>query len=286
MTYRTVRRAGGPGRRTRPVRRSSAGMTPVRAGASLGMLVAAGAIYGLAATSAFGYSPAALRIEGAAVTPTATIRDRLGLVAGQNIFQISSGPLEARLLEIPAIASVEISVGLPDTVVVDVDERQPIRVWQVGDRAFLVDGTGLLFAERGDPASASVDDLPVVTDERSRSRSLRVTDALDPVDLDVASRLGSVTPAQLGSSAGGLAVGIDDQYGFVVRSIPKGWTAQFGSYGTSTRSPELIPGQVQVLSALVAQVGESTVDIAHLPDDKVGTYEPRATPKPSATPKP
>lgn len=286
MTYRTVRRAGGPGRRTRPIRRSSAGMTPVRAGAALGMLVSAGAIYGLAATSAFGYSPAALRIEGATVTPTAMIRERLELVEGENIFQIASDPLEARLLEIPAIAGAEISIGLPDTVVITVEEREPILVWRVGERAFLVDATGKLFAERADPAPPSVADLPVVTDERTRSRSLRVTDAIDAVDLDAASRLASLTPAQLGSSAGGLAVEIDDQYGFVIRSIPKGWRAQFGSYGTSMRTPDLIPAQVQVLTALFAEVGESKIDIAYLPDDTTGSYEPRATPKPSATPKP
>jgi hypothetical protein len=261
-------------------------MTPVRAGAALGMLVAAGAIYGLAATSAFGYSPAALRIDGAAVTPESTIRERLALVAGQNIFQIESDPLEARLLEIPAIASVEISVGLPDQVVVAVEEREPILIWQAGERAFLVDSSGLLFAERADPAPEAVAGLPVVTDERGRSRSLDIADSIDPLDLDAASRLASLTPAQLGSSAGGLAVAIDDRFGFVVRSIPSGWTAQFGTYGTSMRTPDLIPGQVQVLSYLFAEVGESAIDIAHLPDDQAGTYELRATPKPSATPKP
>ena len=41
MTQRTYRRAGGPGRRTRPIRRASAGLTPVRAGAALAMLLSA-----------------------------------------------------------------------------------------------------------------------------------------------------------------------------------------------------------------------------------------------------
>jgi hypothetical protein len=261
-------------------------MTPARAGAALGMLVAAGAIYGLAATSAFGYSPAALRIEGAAITPAAVIRERLGLVPGQNIFQIASAPLEAALLEIPAIASVDISVGLPDTVVVDIEERRPILVWQAGERAFLVDGTGLLFAERADPAPAAVAGLPVVTDERAGSRSLGVADTVDALDLDAASRLGSLTPSQLGSAAGGIRVGLTDENGFVVRSVPAGWTAVFGKYVHGLRPPELIPGQVLALTELFAEVGESHVETAILADDRKGTYIPRATPKPSATPKP
>jgi cell division septal protein FtsQ len=286
MTVRTARRAGGPGRRTRPVRRSSAGMTPVRAGAALGMLVTAGAIYGLAATSAFGYSPAALRIEGAVVTPEAAIRERLALEPGQNIFQIASGPLEAAILEIPAVAGVEVSVGLPDTVVVDVEERRPILVWQVGERAFLADGTGLLFAERVDPVPAAVADLPVVVDERRGSRSLDVARTIEPLDLDAASRLASLTPAQLGSAAGGLRVGLTDENGFVVRSVPEGWTAVFGKYVHGLRPPELIPGQVLALTKLFAEVGETRIETAILADDRNGTYIPRATPKPSPTPKP
>ena len=286
MTGRTVRRAGGPGRRTRPIRRSSAGMSPVRAGAALGMLVAAGAIYGLAATSAFGYSPAALRIEGAAITPEGAIRERLALEPGQNIFQIASAPLEAAVLEIPAIASVEISVGLPDTVVVAVEERRPILVWQARDRAFLVDDSGVLFAERSDPGPAVLADLPVVTDERSRSRSLEVSDSIDALDLDAARRLGSLTPSQLGSAAGGLRLGLSDENGFALHSVPEGWTAIFGRYVHGLRSPDMIPSQVLALTKLFAEVGESRIETAILADDREGTYIPRATPAPSETPKP
>ena len=45
-----------PGRRTRPVRRASAGLSAVRAGAALAMLVSAAAIYGVGASSAFDYT--------------------------------------------------------------------------------------------------------------------------------------------------------------------------------------------------------------------------------------
>ena len=44
---------GGGVRRTRPVRRASAGLTPVRAGALLALLVAAGALYGAGSSAAF-----------------------------------------------------------------------------------------------------------------------------------------------------------------------------------------------------------------------------------------
>ncbi len=137
MTQRTFRRAGGPGRRTRPIRRASAGLTPTRAGAALAMLVSALAVYGLSATSAFGFGR--LEIDGAILTSEAAIRDRLELVEGQNLFEIATEPLEARIREIPAVAAVDISLGLPDTVAVQIVERVPILVWQIGERRLLVD---------------------------------------------------------------------------------------------------------------------------------------------------
>ena len=57
-----------------------------------------------------------------------------------------------------------------------------------------------------------------------------------------------------------------------------------GGYGLSVRTTELIPGQILALKTLLAQVGESTVATVILPDDRQGTYIPKPTPKPSATP--
>ena len=65
MRARPPSRAVGasPMRRTRPVKRASAGLSPVRAGAALTMLLAAFAIYGVGASPAFEFGE--LRIEGA-----------------------------------------------------------------------------------------------------------------------------------------------------------------------------------------------------------------------------
>jgi hypothetical protein len=286
MTQRTVRRAGGQGRRSRRVRRSSAGLTPVRAGAALAMLVCAGAIYGITATSAFGYDPASLKIEGNSVVERDVIRDRLGLTDGENLFEIATDPLAARLAEIPAIARADVSIGLPAMVSVRIQERTPVLVWEAGERSFLVDREGLLFAELPKNPPAVLASLPVIFDEREASGSLRVSATLDPVDEDVATRLASLTPAQAGSSATGLSVGVTDVNGFVLRTVPASWVAVFGFYGLSLRTPDLIPGQVVALQKLLGRVGESNVATVILADDREGVYVPKATPKPSPTPKP
>jgi cell division protein FtsQ len=284
MTSRPIRRGGGHVRRTRPIRRASAGLTPVRAAAILAMLCSAGAIYGLTAGSAFGMSR--VDVEGATITGSATITDRLALANGQNLFDIATEPLEASLQEIPAVAAADVSIALPDRVSVTIVERRPIVVWRVGERRLLVDERGLLFADVASSAAVpAVEALPVVTDSRAASADLAVAKTLDPVDLDAAFRLASLTPAQVGSSAAGLTVAVTDEHGFVVSSGPKGWEAWFGFYGLSLRTPELIPGQVQLLKTLL--VGrEANVKTVILADDREGTFIAKPTPKPSATVKP
>lgn len=284
MTQRTFRRAGGPGRRTRRIRRASAGLTPTRAGAALAMLVSALTVYGLAATSAFGF--ANLQIEGTTITPDAAIRERLALTEGENLFEITTDPLEERLREIPAIADAEISLGLPNTVAVRIQERRPILVWRIGDRSLLVDEGGLLFAGLDESPPSSVAGLPVIFDDRSASRNYGVGGEIDPVDLDAATRLASLTPETVGSSATGLSVGITDANGFVVSSVPRSWVAVFGYYTPTLRTTALVPGQVQALRELLVKVGEPTVATIILADDREGTYIPKPSPSPSATPKP
>ncbi len=283
MTQRTYRRPGGPGRRTRSIRRASAGLTPVRAGAALAMLFSAGAIYGLAATSAFGFTR--LEIEGATITPAAAIRERLGLAEGMNLFDIATEPLEARLREIPAIAAAEISLGLPDTVAVRIEEREPILVWRIGDRRMLVDRAGLLFAELDEATPSSVAELPVIIDERADSRKFSVGQTVDLVDLDAATRLASITPEAVGSSASGLSVSVTDENGFVLGSVPESWVAVFGFYGRSLRTPELVPGQAQLLQKLLLG-REPTVELVILADDRDGTYIPKPSSSPPASPEP
>jgi hypothetical protein len=284
MTSRPVRRGGGHVRRTRPIRRASAGLTPARAAAILGMLASAGTIYGLTASSAFGVSH--IDVSGATITGEAAVTERLGLAIGQNLFDIATEPLEAGLREIPAVAAADVAIGLPDRVSVTIVERRPVAVWRVGGRGLLVDDRGFLFAEL-DPNGAPADlgALPVVTDGRAAASDLAVGTTLDSVLLDAAFRLGSLTPGQIGSAATALTVGVTDEHGFVLSSGPKGWEAWFGFYGLSLRTPELIPGQVQLLKNLIAG-REPTVQTVILADDRDGTYIPKPTPKPSATPKP
>jgi cell division protein FtsQ len=280
-TSRRYRTAAGTPRRQPRIRRASGGLTPVRAAALLALLIAAGAMFGLSTTSAFGFSQ--LEIRGAVLTPIDAIRGAAGLDPGTNLVSLRTEPIVARVREITSVRDVTAAVGLPGTLELTIAERRPIVVWQVGSVRYAVDAGGLLFAVVTDDPSGVTASIPIVVDERAEAASLGVRSRLDPVVLDAATRIGSLTPDKIGSHAEALRVHVTDERGFTLSSGSDGWLAVFGFYGQSQRTPALIPGQVQLLSALIAG-REDRIQTVILADDKDGTFIPKPTPKPSAEP--
>jgi cell division septal protein FtsQ len=282
-------RPGGSVRRTRPVRRASAGLTPVRAGAALAILAGIAAVYGLASSGAFAANRTT--VTGATWTGEQRVLELLAIPPGTNLFTLRTADLEAQVESIPAIRDAGVSLALPDEVRVAVTEREALVVWAVYDRRYLVDGDGTVFAEIGPELPPEAQALPLVLDDRLTSLPLEVGDTLDPVSLDAALRLASLTPADVGSGASELVLRVDDQNGFTMRTRPASWTAVFGFYTPTLRTTELIPGQVRLLRSLLAG-REASVSRVILADDESGTYVPVETPRPSRgeredrTPKP
>ncbi|MCI0581417.1 MAG: FtsQ-type POTRA domain-containing protein, partial [Chloroflexi bacterium] len=225
------------------------------------------------------------RIEGALLTAEADVRARLGVSTGTNLFTLATEPVEARLGELPTVARAEVAVALPDTLVARLVEREPILVWQVSARRYLIDVEGRLIAELGPGLELPLADRPVIVDRRAAAGTLGVGRSIEPVHFDAARRLGSLTPADLGSAAVELEVAVTDENGFVVTTGPDGWTAIFGFYTPSLRTTELIPGQVRLLRSLLAG-REATVGRVVLASDTDGTYLPKPTPGPSPTSRP
>lgn len=281
----TMRRSigGSPGRRTRSIRRASAGLSPVRAGAILAMVMAAAGVYGVSQATSFDYTDTI--IDGATYTDPAAVQAVLDPVKGRNLFALVTPPLEAAVRTIPTVRSADISARLPASVVVHVRERTPILVWRLGARRYLVDAEGRLFAKLPDQAPDSTASLPVIEDRRAAMVDLVVGSTLDRVDLDAATRLGSLVPADVGSAAEGLLVFISDDQGFTIRTRPASWQAVFGFYTPTLRTPELVPGQVRLLRSLLLG-REPLVDKIILASETDGTYIAKPTPTPSATPAP
>ena len=272
-----ARRAGGvvaaPRRRFR-VRL----FAPARAAGLLGLL-GSGFLYTLVTgPTAFGLSRTEL--PELAWTDPAAVTAKLAAPAGSNVFRLETGPLEAALRTLPAVADAEVSVSLPDAaLLVHIRERVPVLAWEVGDQRFIADASGAIFAIVDQDAKLPAG-VAVVDDRRlGAGEDLRIGGRLDPIDLDVATRLGSLTPADLGSAATKLKVAVTNEDGFLV-SAPGGWLAVFGFYSPATRSTDMIPGQVRLLRSIL-DGREASVRRVILASATDGTYIPRATPRPS-----
>ncbi len=281
-----LRRAAGTARSRSRIRRASAGLNRTRSLALLAIILSVLALYGANASAAFGYRR--LDIVGAGITSEATIRHELAVTDAANLFRLSTAGMADRLRALPTVADASIEVALPDTLRIRVVERQPILVWKVGDRQFLVDADRVAFAAADAPV-----DLPVIDDRRVRSTSVTPPDVqdegppaavasvdvgsvLDAVDFDAATRLASLRPVDVGSGAAGLHVVIDDDHGFTVDSGPSGWTATFGFYTPTIRKTDLIPGQVRLLRSLLAGQ-EAAISTITLSDDLRGVFTTKDT---------
>jgi POTRA domain, FtsQ-type len=238
------------------------------------------------ASSVFGYGRLVIEDQDRLLADPAAVEARLGTTtAGSNLFLVRTDGIEASLREMPTVADAEVSVQLPDTLRVRLIERVPILAWVVGERRYLVDRDGALFASYPVDAPGPSKGLPSVLDRRLRSARLAVGGRLDPIDLDAATRLGSLTPSDVGSGRASLRVTVDDTDGYTVAALPDGPVAVFGFYTASLRTPDMIPGQARLLRSLLTG-REATVKRVVLASETNGTYQLRPTPKPGASASP
>lgn len=279
---RAMRGLVGPARGTGRRRADGRGFLgrlfrPARAAGLLGMLACGFALTFVTGPTAF----ALTRTELPKLTWTseAELRAALALPDGGSVFRLDTAPLAAAVRALPAVADADVTVELPDAaVVVHVVERVPVLAWQVGATRYIADADGVIFATIDLETTLPVG-LTVIDDRRTDLDAAPVVGGrIDAVDLDVATRLGSLTPEQVGSAARRLLVSITDRDGFVI-AAQGGWTAVFGFYSPATRPPAMIPGQVRLLRSLL-DGRESTVARIILASETDGTYVPRTTPKP------
>lgn len=281
---RAMRGLVGPGRRSglrgfAPSRLSLGRiLRPARAAGLLGMLACGFALTFVTGPTAFGLS----RTELPLLTWTSeqALHDALDLPARGNVFRLDTEPLEAALRALPGVADASVSVVLPEAaVVVHVEERVPVLAWQVGTTRYVADAQGVIFAVLADDGVLPPG-IAVIEDRRKPSgATLAIGERIDPVDLDVATRLASLTPAQLGSTAPTLRVSVTRADGFIV-SAPRGWIAVFGFYSPATRPTDIISGQVRLLRSLL-EGREATLARIVLASETDGTYVPRTSPKPT-----
>jgi len=218
---------------------------------------------------------------------------------GSSLLGVNLRAAEEAVAALPLVASVRVSAGLPDGVQIRVREKSLLLRWQIGDRIYAVSESGELLGETATldlapSAAAALATAPLLFDDRTSS-PLPTVGQLTATELDVATRLASLTPEDLGTAATTLTLRLLSDFGFVVEATGPSieWNAVFGIYSATIRPTSMIPGQVRLLRSLLAG-RESRIGWVILADDQAGTYTakgvrpppPAAEPSPSLSPAP
>jgi len=102
-------------------------------------------------------------------SPTDGIRSELDSLKGHNIFLFSTSKIEKKIInENSNFSGVKIYRGIPDTIRVSFDDRQPKIVWQSQGKNYLVDENAIAYKE----VSLDGNKLPVVVDAGNLAVSL------------------------------------------------------------------------------------------------------------------
>ncbi len=99
-----------------------------------------------------------IKVQGASRLTKKDIVDFSGIKQGDNIFSVDLKAVSGRLNSHPWIKFAEVERRLPDTILIRVDERQPVALARVNGTLFLVDKDGTCFKplEESDAFSAPV----------------------------------------------------------------------------------------------------------------------------------
>jgi len=212
---------------------------------------------------------------------------------GSSLLGVNLRAAEEAVSALPLVASVRVSAGLPDGIQIRVREKSLLLRWQIGDRIYAVSESGELLGETATldlapSAAAALATAPLLFDDRTSS-PLPTVGQLTATELDVATRLASLTPEDLGTAATTLTLRLLSDFGFVVEATGPSieWNAIFGIYSATIRPTNMIPGQVRLLRSLLAG-RESRIGWVILADDQAGTYTAKGVrpPPPAVEPSP
>ena len=280
-----------PARRTRSVRRASAGLTPVRAGALLAMLSRPRPIYGVAprphSTTPTRHSTAPSFTDEAAVDAALDRRPRPEPV--QPVDRAVRGPLREAADRRAASTSRS---GCRTRSGSRIGSGR--RSWSGRSANVATWSTPTGSSSRMLPARppAGRRHLPVVEDRRAASVGLSVGQPTRPRSTSMP-RPASARSARPMSAAPPAARGHRHRRERLRGPARAGgWAAVFGFYTPSLRTPELIPGQVRLLRSLLDRsraagrrvILASETDGTYIPSDPAAQREADGATSASAAP--
>jgi cell division protein FtsQ len=86
-----------------------------------------------------------IQVDGVSSLSAAEVRTSAGIAEGTPLLRVDTGAAAIRVGRLPQVASVAVTRGWPDRVVITVHERVAVAVVGAAGQRFLVDRTGMLF---------------------------------------------------------------------------------------------------------------------------------------------
>jgi len=143
------------------------------------------------------FEVSAVNLEGAERLSGEEILSKVGLV-GDLIIAVQPEVVKASVeASFPSLSSVDVSVGLPASVSIQVTERLPLVLWQFDNASYWIDAEGILFTPHGEaevlltvsasaypPAAPD----PVVTEEEIEEEKAEGSEESPTADKPVTSR--------------------------------------------------------------------------------------------------
>jgi cell division septal protein FtsQ len=209
-------------------------------------------------------------VSGVVTLPGTTLAETSG-VLGQSIFSVDPDTVVGRVAAMPGVQYASVHAEVPDTLVIQVRERNVSLVWDAGTASFVLDGTGMVIGTIAPNASPSVPVVHALPGVAVPSVGTRVDRALLRTALSLNERL----PTEAGLTQANLVV--DPVVGMVVQT-PE-WRAIIGT-------DDQLGRKLAVLKAMLAQPTWSEVDLRD-PDRAVLTRKPgtgAVTPTPARKP--
>jgi len=166
-------------------------------------------------------------------------------ISGQPIFTLTPSDLETRLrLNYPELASVRVSVALPNQVSVNVTERQPLIRWEQGGGYTWISEEGIAFRPRGELSGL----IPVVALSAPPVDGLGSDNPLTPASF-ISTEMIQALKGLVGHVPPGTPILYEKGYGFGWND-PRGWRVFFG---TRANDVEL---KMRVYESMVASLAQ------------------------------
>lgn len=136
------------------------------------------------ASASTGFSVHDIAVSGRTATEPEVILKTLGINRGDPILEVNLAEAKARLERLPWVASASIERHLPDTLYVQLSEREPMAIWQHDRKFTVIDREGRPLADAAEMArrgNRDVERLPQVIGANAPGQVQKLLGALERV---------------------------------------------------------------------------------------------------------